>query len=249
MSAVSSILGQAEAAAATQGASRTESDKDMFLKLLVAQLTHQDPLNPVEDKEFIAQLAQFTSVEELQKISGGMTQMNESYERAQLNSAASLLGMRVISQGSSVSKMTNEETGDMLVMPIYYTSDVPLSSCVVSVLNPDTGQIVYSEELGARLAGDYSFEWSGKNNAGAYAPDGVYEISFIAADDNGKRVLIDTQVYGDVVRVEQDEGMYYLRLSDGRRVKYVDVNTVGYVQYSNSPSEESSGDGSGDGSG
>jgi flagellar basal-body rod modification protein FlgD len=225
MSAVSSILGQSDYTSAT---SQAAEDKDMFLKLLVAQLSNQDPLNPVEDKEFIAQLAQFTSVEELQSINKGITQMTEAYDRSQLTSAAALMGKRVVSSGYTISKGTYED-GSMEVTPLFYTAEEELSSCVVSVLNPSTGQIVYSESLGSMLAGEYSFNWNGLTNAGAALPDGVYEVSISAANAAGNKVLIDTQVYGDVMRVELTDGQYYLRLSDNRIIKFTDVNTIGYI--------------------
>ncbi|MCL1890228.1 MAG: flagellar hook assembly protein FlgD, partial [Desulfovibrionaceae bacterium] len=118
---LNSILNQADNA--SQGAtSRTEADKDMFLKLLVAQLTHQDPLNPVEDKEFIAQLAQFTSVEELQNIGKGINKINEAYDRDQLTSAAAMLGMRVISQGNTLTKVSDPETGETGATTVWYSA-------------------------------------------------------------------------------------------------------------------------------
>jgi len=61
--------------------------KDQFLKILITQLQNQDPMQPMEDKEFIAQMAQFTSVEQLMNISTQLTALNQS-----LGSASSLIG-------------------------------------------------------------------------------------------------------------------------------------------------------------
>lgn len=58
-------------------APKQELDKDAFLQLLVTQLRYQDPLNPVDDKEFIAQMAQFTSLEQMQNLNKTAT---ETYE-------------------------------------------------------------------------------------------------------------------------------------------------------------------------
>ncbi|MGQ9806904.1 MAG: flagellar hook capping FlgD N-terminal domain-containing protein [Armatimonadota bacterium] len=71
---------------------RISSDKETFLKLLITQLRNQDPLDPVQDKEFIAQLAQFSSLETLQSIDAKLGASNDG---ARLQQAAALLGRQV----------------------------------------------------------------------------------------------------------------------------------------------------------
>lgn len=65
----------------------TTMGKDQFLQIMIAQLKNQDPMQPLEDKEFIAQMAQFTSVEQLMNISGQLTTLNQS-----LGSVSGLIG-------------------------------------------------------------------------------------------------------------------------------------------------------------
>jgi flagellar basal-body rod modification protein FlgD len=67
-------------------------DKNDFLKILITQLSHQDPTRPMEDKEFVAQMAQFTSLEQMTNMSEGMTQVANLISRSQ---ATSLLGAAV----------------------------------------------------------------------------------------------------------------------------------------------------------
>ena len=71
---------------------RISSDKETFLKLLITQLRNQAPLDPVQDKEFIAQLAQFSSLETLQSIDAKLGASNDG---ARLQQAAALLGRQV----------------------------------------------------------------------------------------------------------------------------------------------------------
>ncbi|MEC9488818.1 MAG: flagellar hook assembly protein FlgD [Halanaerobium sp.] len=69
-----------------------EMGKDEFLKLMIAQLSHQDPLNPLEDKEFIAQMAQFTSLEQLTNLNSSMS---EFMQLQKLGQASDLIGRQV----------------------------------------------------------------------------------------------------------------------------------------------------------
>jgi flagellar basal-body rod modification protein FlgD len=74
--------------------------KDQFLKLLVTELRHQDPTQPMADKEFVAQMAQFSSLEQMQNINTSMSELNN---KAKLSEAYDLIGKRVLA--------VNEETG------------------------------------------------------------------------------------------------------------------------------------------
>lgn len=88
-------FGDAASAAASPFTPQSELGQDAFLKLLVTQLQHQDPLNPLEDKEFIAQLAQFSSLEKL-------TEMSASLER--IEAALNLSGQNAPTQNGQISQ-------------------------------------------------------------------------------------------------------------------------------------------------
>ena len=85
ISATSGTTGTTGNAAATTVTKTTDLGKDDFLKLLVAQLQSQDPLNPMEDKEFISQMAQFTSLEQMKNVSNAV----------QITQATSYIGKQV----------------------------------------------------------------------------------------------------------------------------------------------------------
>ncbi|HSV95712.1 MAG TPA: flagellar hook capping FlgD N-terminal domain-containing protein [Spirochaetota bacterium] len=74
------------------GSQKGEMGKDAFLKLLVTQLRHQDPTQPMQDREFISQMAQFSALEQMTNVSNSMNSLNRS---ARSNEAYSLLGKRV----------------------------------------------------------------------------------------------------------------------------------------------------------
>lgn len=76
-------------------------DRNAFLKLLITQLQYQDPMQPLEDKEFIAQLAQFSSLEQMQQMNDGFGQLAKNGTNAQ---AFALIGRTV--------EYPDEETGE-----------------------------------------------------------------------------------------------------------------------------------------
>lgn len=234
---IDSILGQAEKAKSESTKKNEYADnKEMFLQLLVAQLSNQDPLNPAEDTEYIAQLATFTQVEELQNLNVSMNTLVEAYDRQQFISATSLLEKRILAAGSTVSKITDSKTGEYGVTPVYFTSEADMSNVTINVYGPG-GYTIYSEELGALQAGSYPFTWDGTYSAtGTAVKDGVYNFAVVAYDLNGNRVLTTNQVFGDVTQVEKTDEGYSLHLLDGRTVKLEDVTMAGY--YYSSGTEE-----------
>ena len=90
-------------AAATSSVTN-ELGQDAFLQLLLTQLQYQDPMNPMDDTAFIAQLAQFTSLSELQKLNATVTEMLSAQGLA---SASSLIGLNVIGTDGSGSSVTD----------------------------------------------------------------------------------------------------------------------------------------------
>ena len=98
--------------AQTAAAAATVVGKDDFLKLLVAQLENQDPLNPMDGTEFTAQLAQFSSLETLQSIDGGLSDLNAAQSTLHNSQAVSLIGKTVLYEGDTFS-YTGEGMSDI----------------------------------------------------------------------------------------------------------------------------------------
>ncbi|MDQ0253709.1 flagellar basal-body rod modification protein FlgD [Evansella vedderi] len=74
---------------------RNDLDKDAFLRILITQLQNQDPLNPMEDKEFIAQMAQFTSLEQMTNMNNNLEKFLEQQQQSSLLSHSELIGKQV----------------------------------------------------------------------------------------------------------------------------------------------------------
>jgi flagellar basal-body rod modification protein FlgD len=92
MSSVSATSANTVTATATSAAGKSTLGKDDFLKLLVSQLQHQDPMNPMEDKDFMGQMAQFSSLEQITNLAQSMERMNT---QSAMSQGVSLIGHKV----------------------------------------------------------------------------------------------------------------------------------------------------------
>jgi flagellar basal-body rod modification protein FlgD len=234
------LLGQYEESLKAQsGTDRVATDKDTFLKLLVAQLSNQDPLNPVEDKEFIAQLAQFTSVEELQKISSGVEELNGNYIKQQVTTAASFMGMRISAKGDMVS-LTDSSSPSSFIYPNFPRE---AASATINVYATDGDgnptSLVYSESLGSMSEGTHEHQWPGYTSNGSRAPQGTYVVTYSAVDADGKSMLVDTSSIGVVTGVQvSEDGNHWLALGDGRKVRLNDIDMMANYVPAGSDGEE-----------
>ena len=218
----------------TKGDSMGKSD---FLLLLVTQFKHQDPLNPMDDKEFVAQLAQFSSLEQLMNMNSGMEGLIAAQREQQMMNAAGYIGKDVVAGGNGIAKT------DEGISVFYYAVGNDMAKGSIYVYDENMNQI-YGELLGAQAAGTYKFEWNGKNYAGQEALNGVYYIRLTCEDANGQPMLIDTAVSGRVETVLTDNGETYLKLDDGRVVALKNVREIGAPK---APADTGSGSGTGTG--
>jgi len=197
----------------------SQMGKQQFLELLTTQLEHQDPLDPMKDKEFVAQLAQFTSLEQLTNISSGVEALNNSQTQDEMLGAVNYIGKEVLAQGDAVYKQDDQ------VSSVYFSLEDQTATTYANVLDSN-GNVVQSVNLGAFQPGDYTYTWNGKNFNGSEAPNGEYTVTFAALDKNDKSVMVDKQVAGKVVGLQRENGVASLVLSGGRTIKLSEVREV-----------------------
>lgn len=202
--------------------------KEAFLKLLVTQLQHQDPLNPLDDKQFIAQLAQFSSLEQMNNISAGIKDLNDTMVKQDALSAANYIGKTVVASGNSAMKIGSAST------PIYFTLDDAASAVTINVYDQNNN-IVSSQKLNSMQAGEYQFTWDGLDYNGNAAPDGNYKIYFAAEGSKGDPVFVNTKMTGVIVGISRDDGNTMFTLSDGRKVGFDSIVSVAQPVSSGTP--------------
>ncbi|MDL2209381.1 hypothetical protein LJC26_01055 [Desulfovibrio sp. OttesenSCG-928-O18] len=227
-SSVISNLANTSNSNSSQGSDRLATDKFTFLKLLIAQLTNQDPLDPTDDKEFVAQLAQFSSLEQLQEINEGVTSLNDTMYQGQLMSATSFIGKAVVVSGSQVVK-ANDANGDIVTTYVYYTADEAFKKGYVTIMDESNTTIIRQDTIDGHGAGSSYYLWDGKMDNGKEADAGRYNVIIAAVDENDKSVFLETKFEAQVTSVYLEDGVYYLALTGGRNVPLSDVVEIGEV--------------------
>ena len=171
--------------------------KDAFLQLLVAQLSHQDPLNPQQGHEFAAQLAQFSSVEQLGNISSAMTQqaagLNSLLAFLEANAADGSAATADLAWGvglqaaSGLVGKTVEVAGSTAAWdgstPVVLGADVAAGTADVTVVVRDAaGKAVRTLPLTAQDGAARTATWDGRGEDGAALPAGAYTFEVRQGD-------------------------------------------------------------------
>jgi flagellar basal-body rod modification protein FlgD len=166
---ISSISSSPASSAASQPGGPTLGKQD-FLKLLITQLRNQDPLNPLDQNQFLAQTAQFTSLENLQNISAQLTDMKTIAQGQTLTQGASLLGKAAAASGRDVALGTSPAD-------LAFTVQTP-GNVQLQILDAQ-GTVLRHLSTDIDTAGDYTVTWDGFDAAGQSVAPGVYHYRVI----------------------------------------------------------------------
>jgi flagellar basal-body rod modification protein FlgD len=157
--------------------------KDDFLNLLVTQLQHQDPLNPAESTEFTAQLAQFSSLEQLSNINDNLKSM-ELFQKSVTNSqAVSYIGRQITARGNRVQLESGQPA------ECQFELEASAALAVVSVYNANGG-FVKSFETGPLDSGRQSTAWDGTDRNGNPVSEGLYRFEVQAVDADNRNLSV-----------------------------------------------------------
>ncbi len=156
MSVIDSL--QTSTAGATAAAATPKADagsEDRFLKLLVAQMKNQDPLNPLDNAQVTSQMAQISTVNGIDKLNTTVQGLNRQFVQMQALQGASLVGRDVILPGN---KLAPNDAG---LVHGGFELGSSVDSVRIEILNGG-GHVIDSMELGAESAGRHAFEWTPK---------------------------------------------------------------------------------------
>ncbi|MES1206971.1 MAG: flagellar hook assembly protein FlgD [Pseudomonadota bacterium] len=185
--------------------------KNEFLKLLVAQLANQDPTKPQDSSQFVAELAQFSALEQQQNPVSRLDTLLLGQATANQTSASSFIGKDVTYRG----------TGG-----VSSTASLPVPADKVTVAVADsTGRVVRTIQLGAHDAGDVAVNWDGRDDHGILVPAGDYTMAPAAFDADGKAVPVAVTSAGTVSGVAFEAGVPHLKVG-GSLIKMSDVTSI-----------------------
>ena len=172
-STTSSSSSTTSSSAASQAGGATLGKQD-FLKLLITQMRNQDPLNPLDQNQFLAQTAQFTSLENLQNISQQLSDMKTLAQGQSLTQGASLLGKTAAASGRDVSV---DISGASLTFEVQAPGTLQLQ-----ILDAQKN-VVRTLNTKADAPGQYAVTWDGIDTSGKSVAPGVYHYRVVPEGD------------------------------------------------------------------
>lgn len=155
---------------------------DVFLRLLVTQLQSQDPTNPLKNEDFVAQLAQFTTLEQTTSTNKLLEKLiAQDTQRTQLD-LVNLIGRTVVSEGDTVSLGKDDEA------TLAYALSGTATRVNIEVLGPNQEIIRKLTSTDFETPGAHQIQWDGLNESGDRVPEGVYQFRVKAEDSNKQPV-------------------------------------------------------------
>ena len=190
---LSALLNTGQSGTKSQASSASKLGQDDFLELMITQLENQNPLEPMENGEFLAQMAQFSTVSGIQDLQLAFNDLSASLQSNQALQASSLVGRTVLVEGDTASLAPGGTLNGMVELP------ASTSAVTLNVLD-QSGQLVRTLELGPQEAGSVHFSWDGITNGGQPAPASSYRVSAEAILD-GETTAVSTRIGATVESV------------------------------------------------
>ncbi|HOV99665.1 MAG: flagellar hook capping protein [Bacteroidetes bacterium] len=219
----SSIQSTNQTSSASSSATNSSSalGKEDFLNLLITQLKYQDPLNPLDGTEFAAQLAQFSSLEQLTNVNSNLEQFL-STNIAMSNSINNALAATFIGKEVRASTDSFKYSGENSVNFGY---ELASSAASVSIKIYDKSGTLVKTISGSTKSGNNSYEWDGVGDNGLKVASGTYSYTIEASDSGGTSLQVSPYIYGIVtgVRFKSDGTVFVI---DGMEISLSNITEI-----------------------
>ncbi|XHA92094.1 flagellar basal body rod modification protein [Campylobacter jejuni] len=249
----------------TSGTTRTDSssssgivsnpnatlDKDAFLKLLLIELQHQDPTDPMDSDKMLTQTSQLSALEmqqntntTMQKMVETMQKLSDSFSTSMSTSALGAIGKMATVSDNKI-KLTGAD--ELIALKMYLPEDSDENGVTLEIYDSNN-KLVFSEKSDAKSIsqGLFTMEWPGRNNDGVYAGDGEYTVKMVYNNKNGEKITANYGTY-PIEGVVFKDGVAYAKMV-GQEVPFDAIQEITDYKLGSSSSTGGSGS-SGDSSG
>lgn len=168
--------------------------KDDFLKIMITQMKHQDPTQPFKAEQFASEMAQFTSVEQMQNMNRTLEKMTTQNQPLERLAMTNMIGKTV-----TVDKERFPHT-EGSATPLGFNLPKDAETVQVSIVS-DKGEVVHQKDLGELKAGEHSFSWDGAMPNTLPAKSGTYIFRVDARDHKDQAIPLSTKAQQRVVGV------------------------------------------------
>jgi len=190
-----------------------EAAQDRFLKLLVAQLNNQDPMNPMDNAQMTSQMAQINTVTGIQQVNDTLKSMAEQFTAMQVLQGSNMVGHSVLVNDNTLT-ISNDVAGGAVDL------SARAESVKVDILSPG-GQVIDSFNLGALDAGRHNFDWDASNYS--YGGNPSFRVT---ATLGGKAIESTALARATVQSVSSDAGVMNVQLAGRAPVAYSSVKAI-----------------------
>lgn len=199
------VSGAADLSKSQNSKQKLAEDLNQFMNLLVTQLQHQDPLDPMDPNEFTSQLVQFASVEQQIQSNANLEDMLKLQQTSLLGTVVGYIGKQVEVSGNHMPLENGAATA-------HYEISANADTTTITVTD-SSGKPVYFTE-GETDAGRHAFSWDGKDSLGFQLDDGIYTITVSSLDGAEEAIDVAHTVTGTVTGVSNDNGAAVVSLGE-----------------------------------
>ncbi|MBC7371522.1 MAG: flagellar biosynthesis protein FlgD [Bdellovibrionaceae bacterium] len=169
-------------------------DKDAFFKLMIAQMKNQDPTNPLKSHEMAAQLANFSSLEQMQNMNTTLVEMKNGQKPSENYQALNLIGKAVAGDSSAITRAASDRDHEFR-----FTLPMDASDAVIKVTNAE-GEVLKSYDLKNLKTGENKITWNGQDEKGNKLAPGEYKFA-IEAKSGEKKIAVKTEFSGTITGI------------------------------------------------
>jgi len=196
-------------------------DRDAFLKLFTTQLKNQNPLDPMENEAFVAQLAQFSSLEAMTGVRTSMDSMAADSKSSRFLLGSSLIGKKIERVSNLVTVAEGEKVTSKANLPELADSGV------FSIYDATTNELVYKKDFNRMPPGAVDLTWNGQNQEGDQMPAGQYRFEF-TANRGGNLTTVPLLNKQTIAAVSWDKEVEELEIEmeDGSKLNIAEVGRI-----------------------